>query len=207
MLDTYSGMILLYANYFMSILQTVLYVEDDESDVLFMRQALKKVGLPHSLQVVYDGDDAIAYLEGRGKYADRRKYPFPSLVFLDLTLPVVTGLKVLQWVRKQHSMLALPIVVLSGSRMEFDLNNAYKYGANAYLIKPSNGDDLDDLLGMTAKYWLTLNIQIQAPLQDGAERPPGDDSPQKRTGSIGDLIALAQKTFQAVTLKPTAPVH
>ena len=163
-----------------------------------MRQALKKVGLPHSLQVVYDGDEAIAYLEGRGKYADRRKFPFPSLVFLDLTLPLVTGLKVLQWVRKQHSMLALPIVVLSGSRMEFDLNTAYKYGANAYLIKPSNGDDLDNLLGTTAKYWLSLNIQIQAPLQNESEKPPGDDSAMSRGGSLGSLIALAQKSFQVV---------
>jgi CheY-like chemotaxis protein len=189
----------------MQVSQTILYVEDNESDVLFMHQALRKIGLSKTLQVVSDGDEAIAYLDGKGKYSDRRKYPFPSLIFLDLTLPVVTGFGVLQWIRKQHSMLALPVVILSGSRMEFDLNHAYKLGANAYLIKPSNGEDLDNIIGTTADYWLRLNLHLQAPRNDDPEKPDeGRSSRQLIAPFAHNLVVMAQKSLEIVGLQPSS---
>ncbi|EEF62781.1 response regulator [Pedosphaera parvula] len=188
----------------MQLSQIILYVEDNESDVLFMHQAMKKIGLSKALQVVSDGDEAIAYLDGKGKYADRRKYPFPSLIFLDLTLPVVTGFGVLQWIRKQHSMLALPVVILSGSRMEFDLNHAYKLGANAYLIKPSNGEDLDNVLGTTAKYWLSLNQQLQAPQSDERGGSNHDEPSRRQVIPLAkSLLVLAQKSLEVTGFQPS----
>jgi CheY-like chemotaxis protein len=185
--------------------QTILYVEDNESDVIFMQQAMKQIGLQKVLQVVSDGDEAIAYLDGKGKYSDRRQYPFPALIFLDLSLPAVTGISVLQWIRKQHSMLALPVVVLSGSRMEFDLNNAYRFGANAYLIKPSTGSDRDNLLGTTAKYWLSLNLQIQGPRSDEPQQSAGEDSSRHRQVPLaGTLLAIARKSLKLVGFQPSS---
>src|SRR4051812_7691832 len=185
--------------------QTILYVEDNDGDVLFMQAAMKKIGLQNVLQVVSDGDEAIAYLDGQGKYSDRRKHPFPSLIFLDLSLPVVTGFGVLQWIRKQHSMLALPVVVLSGSRMEFDLNNAYRLGANAYLIKPSTGSDRDNLLGTTANYWLSLNLQIQGPRSDEPQQPDEEDSSRRGRVRLADsLLAIAQKSLKLAGFQPSS---
>src|ERR1051326_5182942 len=93
----------------------VLYVEDEENDVLFMRRSFRKAGLEESLKVVVDGQAAIDYLLGRDVFANRLKFPIPSVVLLDLNLPTVSGFQVLKWVRQQPQYRDLPIVIFSSS--------------------------------------------------------------------------------------------
>ncbi len=118
---------------------TVLYVEDEESDLLFMQMAFRKAGLDRALQAVGDGREAMAYLAGQGSYADRGRYPFPSLVLLDLNLPLVSGFQVLKWLRGQPEFKSLPVVVFTSSSHPADRARAGELGADDYLEKPVSG--------------------------------------------------------------------
>jgi CheY-like chemotaxis protein len=114
----------------------ILYVEDEVSDVLLMQFACKRAGLALPLQVVPDGNLAVAYLAGQGPFADRQKYPLPCLLLLDLNLPGLSGFDVLEWLRQQATFRDLPVVVLSGSALESDREKAMRLGANDYVVKP-----------------------------------------------------------------------
>jgi CheY-like chemotaxis protein len=138
----------------------VLYVEDEETDVVLMRHAWKKVGLPNPLHVVHDGEQAIQYLRGEGEFSNRTAHPLPSLVLLDLKLPKVSGLEVLEWIRAQESLHTLQVVMLSSSNQPTDIHKAHALHANAYLIKPSNPTDLAELMVCIRDFWL---IRAQVP--------------------------------------------
>src|SRR6185295_18830422 len=98
----------------MKTINTILQVEDDPNDVFFLQRAMDRAGTAYRIQVVTDGQQAIDYLQGSGKFSDREKYPFPCLVLLDLKLPYVMGLEVLKWIRQQPGM-ALAVVLLTAS--------------------------------------------------------------------------------------------
>ena len=110
-------------------MKTILQVEDDPNDIFFLQRAMKKAGVLNPIQVARDGQQAIDYLQGVGKFADREKFPFPCLVLLDLKLPFVMGLEVLRWIRKQPGR-ALPVVILTASAEDADIATAYSLGAN-----------------------------------------------------------------------------
>jgi CheY-like chemotaxis protein len=114
----------------------ILLVEDDENDVFFMRRALTKAEIDFPVHVTVNGQDALDYLGGAGKFADRAQYPLPSLVFLDLKLPFVGGLDVLAWIRSQASLKELPVVILTSSAEDRDRQRAAELGAKAYFVKP-----------------------------------------------------------------------
>jgi two-component system response regulator len=126
----------------MSMSKIILQVEDDANDVFFFQRAMKKAGATGPVQVACDGQQAIDYLAGVGKYADRCKFPLPALVLLDLKLPRVMGLDVLRWIRKQPGKRRT-VVVLSASANETDMSTAYGLGADAFLVKPSEAATLD----------------------------------------------------------------
>ena len=134
---------------------SVLYVEDDDNDVLFMQVAFRKAGLPHSLQIVRNGKEAMDYLAGNEPYADRAKYPQPCLVLLDLNMPVCTGFDVLKWARQQPQFQRLPIVVLTASSKESDRKLAQLLGANEFVTKPNDTRELPGLLRGLRDRWLT----------------------------------------------------
>jgi CheY-like chemotaxis protein len=115
---------------------TILLVEDNDDDVFFMRHALQKakVGLP--VQVVPNGQAALDYLSGEGRYADREKYPLPTLIFLDLKMPYVNGFEVLAWMQRQTFTPEIQVVVLTSSPEDRDRQRAKELGARAYLVKP-----------------------------------------------------------------------
>jgi DNA-binding response OmpR family regulator len=140
----------------------ILLVEDDESDVLRLRRAFQKARIASLLIDVRDGEQAIQYLSGVGIYANRSKYPIPSLVLLDLRLPKLSGFEVLEWIREQADLCKLIIVVLTGSDAVPDANKAYKLGANSYLIKPGNTEELVEMLTRLEDQWLTAE---QLPIQ------------------------------------------
>ncbi len=137
--------------------QTILLVEDDPNDVLLIQRAFRKARLVNPLQVVRDGEEAIAYLGGEGAYADREQYPLPALVLLDLKLPRRSGFEVLQWIRQHAGLKRVPVVVLTSSRNGPDINQAYELGANSYLVKPVGFEGLVDLLKAVHLYWMVLS--------------------------------------------------
>lgn len=112
---------------------SLLLVEDDETDVLLLQRAFKEVQLEHTVHVAHDGQAAIDFLsELRGAADDR----LPALVLLDLKLPRLTGLDVLQWIRNEAVIRRLPVAVFSSSAHRADLERAYELGANAFIVKP-----------------------------------------------------------------------
>ena len=115
---------------------TVLLVEDHQSDILLARRAFKKVDLTSILNVVEDGDAAIAYLSGAGEYGDRDRHPLPELLLLDLKMPRRSGFEVLQWLEQQPQLEDLPVVVLTSSQESGDVERARSFGIHSYLIKP-----------------------------------------------------------------------
>lgn len=138
-------------------LSTLLLVEDDPNDVILFRRAKDKSNLAHPLQVVEDGEAAVAYLSGQDRYADRNRYPLPALMLLDLKLPRKSGLEVLAWLRQQPGIHRLPVVVLTSSRENLDVGRAYDLGANSYLVKPVAFDNLLEMVKALGLYWLILN--------------------------------------------------
>src|SRR3977135_3657711 len=125
-------------------MKTILQVEDDPNDVFFLQHAMKKAGVANPIQVASDGQEAIHYLQGAGKFADREQFPLPCLVLLDLKLPHVMGLEVLKWIREQSGM-ALVVVLLSASGDDADFASAYLLGAIAFLVKPTQANKLVEM--------------------------------------------------------------
>jgi CheY-like chemotaxis protein len=141
----------------------ILLAEDREDDVLIMRQAFAKTNFPGSLFAVHDGEEAIEYLSGEGKYSNRAEYPIPALLLLDLKMPRKNGFEVLEWIRKQPSLVALRVVVLTSSDDTSDLNLAYQMGANSFLTKPSDFSDMIQLTEFINGFWLHFNENCVAP--------------------------------------------
>ena len=135
----------------------ILLVEDDANDVLLIRRAFAKAAITNPVHNVEDGDAAVAYLAGEGSYADRDDHPLPAVVLLDLKLPRRSGLEVLAWARREEKLKRLPIVVLTSSRELADVNRAYELGANSYLVKPVEFQQLLDMVKVFDGYWRGLN--------------------------------------------------
>ncbi len=138
----------------------ILLVEDNADDAYLLTRALRSAEIDNPVHTVIDGEQAVAYLKGHGNFADRQQFPLPSLVLLDLKLPRVSGLEVLQWIQNEPSLPQLVVVVLSSSGEPRDINMAYRFGARSYLIKPPTAASFVDLAKGLKLYWLQLN---QAP--------------------------------------------
>lgn len=151
-------------------MKTILQVEDDPNDVFFLQRALKKAGVLNPIQVARDGQEAIDYLQGAGKFADRDTFPFPCLVLLDLKLPHVMGLDVLRWIRNQQGML-VPVVIMSASSEDSDMTVAYRLGVNGFLVKPSEASELESMAKAITHFWLTHNA-----LPNESDREPQEFS-------------------------------
>jgi CheY-like chemotaxis protein len=133
---------------------SVLYAEDDEMDIVLMRRAWRRAAVNNPLHVVTDGQEAEAYLSGVGRYADRAVHPMPTLVLLDLKLPRVTGLELLEWIREEPTTRALRVIILSSSDLVRDRERAQALAANAYWIKPSDPRALDEMVMSLKQLWL-----------------------------------------------------
>lgn len=137
----------------------VLIVDDDSDDIELMRLAFEKAKAPCTLMSVPSGAEAIHYLSGDGKYADRKFYPMPLLVLLDLNMPRMNGFEVLAWIQK-HSTSKFPLVItLSYSHIESDIRRAYELGTSAYIAKPV---DLDSSVSLVK---LLINLERIAALR------------------------------------------
>jgi CheY-like chemotaxis protein len=142
---------------------TILVVEDKATDVLLIRRAFDKAKLANPIQVVVDGDAAVEYLTGGGAYADREVFPVPILILLDLKLPRRSGLEVLEWRRGQETIRRIPVVMLTSSAHDRDINTAYDLGVNSYLVKPVEFDGLLRMMKTVNMYWLMMNERPRFP--------------------------------------------
>jgi CheY-like chemotaxis protein len=131
--------------------KTILLVEDDENDVFFFRRALSKVGLDLPFRLVTDGEQAMQYLNGDGKYSDRTAHPLPDIIFLDLKLPYLSGIEVLEYIQKQPALGKIDVIVLTSSPEERDRSRAFELGAKEYLVKPAAPKTLQQILGRFAE--------------------------------------------------------
>ncbi len=133
---------------------TVLLVEDDLNDIFLVKRAFKMAQIKNPLQVVTDGQEAISYLQGEGKYADRQTYALPKLIVMDIKMPRKSGFEVLQWVKgSSRTLRRIPIVIVSSSDDHADINRAYELGANAYMVKPVDFRAVEHLFQSITHYW------------------------------------------------------
>jgi CheY-like chemotaxis protein len=132
----------------------ILYAEDDENDVFLMERAWEKVGINHPLRNVSDGKLAVAYLDGKPPYSNRIENPLPTLLLIDLSMPGKHGLEILQWVRSHPNLARLPVVVLSSSSQETDIERAYAFGANGFFVKPGDPEELIRIVAALHEHWL-----------------------------------------------------
>jgi CheY-like chemotaxis protein len=137
---------------------TILHVDDDSNDLVLFQHACQKAELKCNLQNVEDGDQAINYLRGAEEFADRERYPLPTLVLLDLKMPRLNGFDVLTWLRSNEQLRSMPVVVLSSSNHDADVKRAYDLGASSYLVKPVGFDSLVEIAKSLSQYWGTLNV-------------------------------------------------
>jgi two-component system response regulator len=135
----------------------VLLVEDNPNDAELTMRALKKNNLANRLFHVKDGAEAIDFLFSQGVYTDRRVQNGPKVVLLDLKLPKVDGIEVLRKIKSDDRTRLIPVVVMTSSREDRDLNECYKLGVNGYVVKPVEFEDFARAVSQLGFYWLLLN--------------------------------------------------
>jgi len=136
---------------------TILLVEDNPDHAELVIRNMADFQVANNIIHVEDGEAALDYLHGRGKYADRKQFPLPHLMLLDLRLPKIDGLEVLKEVKSSTNLRAMPVVILTTSDAERDMAMAYEYHANSYVTKPVNFSDFSKLLKDLGFYWLAWN--------------------------------------------------
>lgn len=135
-------------------MKTILLAEDFADDADLLKLALKEGGIHNHVVTVGNGEDVIAYLKGEGQFGDRASFPFPNALFLDLKMPRISGLQVLERIRDQPQYKSLLVVVLSGLAELKDVQAAYQTGAHTFLRKPVHPQDIRTLAHAFSGYWL-----------------------------------------------------
>ena len=149
----------------------IMLVEDRDDDVLLVRKSLERAWINNPLQVVRNGEEAMNYLAGEGRYSRRTEYPLPDLILLDLKLPGIDGFEVLQWIRRQPDFGSITVVVLTSSDAIRDVNRAYALGANSFLVKPLEFENFVETARILKTYWLKTNKRPET--TRGKERGAG----------------------------------
>jgi two-component system, response regulator len=140
--------------------RTILLVEDDENQVLLAMRALRKHGIVKEVDEVVvagDGEEALDYIFGTGSYAGRDTDVMPEFVLLDVKLPKMDGLQVLERLRDDERTELLPVVLFSSSREHEDVVAGYRLGANSYVAKPANFEKFAEAMQYLGWYWLSFN--------------------------------------------------
>ena len=137
--------------------KTILLVEDNPADVTLTIRAMKRANIANEMIVARDGAEALDYLFGANQYAGRDKNEVPVIVLLDLKLPKIDGIEVLRQIRSNPITELLPVVVLTSSKEESDVNACYKYNCNSYVRKPVDFNQFAEAVKQLGLYWLVLN--------------------------------------------------
>lgn len=137
---------------------TLLIVDDDEDQRFFFEKTFKSLGTKYKVQLASNGDDAIAYLKGEGKYADRKRFEFPSYILTDLNMQPGDGFHILQFLKENPALSVIPVVMLSSSDDPDDIRLAYLLGASSFFVKPNNIPALRALLTKIHDYWTECEV-------------------------------------------------
>ncbi len=137
--------------------KVILLVEDNPDDEALTIRALKKNNIQNKVVIARDGEEALEYIFCQGKYSARNEFEMPQVVLLDLKLPKIDGLEVLQRIRSDNRTKLLPIVILTTSNEEKDIIEGYRLGANSYIRKPVDFAQFAEAVGHIGLYWLVLN--------------------------------------------------
>ena len=137
--------------------RTLLLVEDSEDDAFLMKNALGRAGIRNPLHIVEDGQQAMDYLAGTGEFGDRKEFPYPTLVFMDLKLPYHSGFDVMDWLKRRHDLPPTIIIMLTSSNEPSDVEKAYRLGASSYVVKPPTTEQLIEMVKAFGSFWLRHN--------------------------------------------------
>ncbi len=135
----------------------IILVEDNPNDAELMVYSLKKNHLANKLIVLEDGEQALNYIFCRGQYSERDSDELPKVIFLDLKLPKVNGLEVLDQVKSNYKTKKIPIVIVTSSKEDPDIEAAYRLGANSYVVKPVGFEQFKETINQLGLYWLVIN--------------------------------------------------
>ncbi len=134
----------------------ILVADDDEEDRMLIQDAMEESKLLNPLHFVADGQEAMDYLNHRGKFANLEKNPMPGLILLDLNMPKKDGREVLKEIKSNPSLRSIPVVILTTSKAEEDILRTYDLGVNSYITKPVTFDALVDIIKNLGKYWFEI---------------------------------------------------
>ena len=135
----------------------ILLVEDEEAHAELTRRAIRKAGNANRIDVLTDGEEAIDYIFNRGKYNDKKKYPLPGLIMLDIKLPGIDGIEVLKQIKENPFLKKIPVIMLTTSDREEDISRSYNNYANSYLTKPVGYKEFEERIMQVDSYWMLIN--------------------------------------------------
>ncbi len=133
---------------------SILLVEDNPDDIIITKRALQKGKVKNRLYIVHDGEEALHFLKRTGPYEDA---PKPALILLDLKMPKVNGFEVLEEVKQDKDLKSIPIIMLTTSAREIDIEKAYQLGCNNYIIKPVSFENFIQTVTKMKEYWLNIS--------------------------------------------------
>ncbi len=136
----------------------LLVVEDSDTDFVVLKRFLEKLSFTNPVYRCYDGDDALNYLFNEGKYQDDSTYPRPSLILLDLNLPGTDGKEVLAEIKSNDTLKTIPVVIFTTSSNPDDINKCYEKGANSYINKPMDLDEMSRIVKSLLEYWFKVSL-------------------------------------------------
>lgn len=134
----------------------ILLAEDDPGDQELTRRALRDDVLPADLRIVGNGEEALAYLRCEGRYTDETVAPRPDLILLDLNMPGMNGREVLHVIKGDDGLARIPVVVLTTSAQEADIQQSYQLGANSYIEKPADMAQFAKIIRQLGRYWFDV---------------------------------------------------
>jgi CheY-like chemotaxis protein len=134
--------------------EVILYAEDEKDDQYLIERAFEKIASPVELRFVEDGSEVLQYIQGEGEFADRVQFPLPTVIFLDIKMPRMNGFEVLQWLKSNENYRLIPVVMVSSSQLQADIDRAYALGASVYLVKPTNPTQLQKCFKVTGEFFV-----------------------------------------------------
>jgi CheY-like chemotaxis protein len=135
----------------------ILFAEDSADDAMLTMRALKKSGFANKLHHVKDGSEALDFLYCRGTYASRNAKEHPKLILLDLKMPKISGLEVLEQIKSDEKFKSIPVVILTSSKEDPDIQKCYALGANSYIAKPVESENFFNVIKEIGLYWMVLS--------------------------------------------------
>ena len=145
---------------------TILMADDDEDDRMITQDALDEARVANQLHYVEDGEELLAYLQRRGKYAELRQEPLPGLILLDLNMPKKDGREALAEIKADPALRRIPIVVMTTSKAEEDIYRTYDLGVNSFIVKPVAFEALVEIMQTLTQYWFQIVVLPPASLGD-----------------------------------------